>query len=93
MEGPDKIDQYVQVAVSKFVHARGYSEYPVDKMRESIRRYLITDYNREVQALSAHLQYEQSQGFPINRDWYQNEVEKIRAKFLRKVEEMCWMGD
>lgn len=93
MEGPDKIDEYVRLALSKFVHHNGYSEVNFDRMQAIIRKHFITDYNREVQALSAHLQKEQAENVNINRDWYQNEAGKIRAKFLRKVEEMCYMGD
>ena len=92
MEKLERIDTYIDIAIKKFNQANGYSELTSDKLRTVIRDYLLVEYDREIQELAFKMELEQNLGRLIDQSWYRSEFEKIRFKFLTKVDDICNMN-
>ena len=87
------IDKHIDLILIKFHKAMGYSDLPQEKMRESIRDYLLATHDKDMEALSVQMEIEQLQGMEINSTYYKKEYKKIKDNLDIRIKELSYMGE
>lgn len=87
------IDKQIDQIMFKISVSYGYSELSQDKLRASIRDYLLESHDADMEALSVQMEIEQMSGIKIDSEWYKTEYTKIKNRLNDRILELAYMGE
>lgn len=87
------IDKHIDLIVIKFHNAKGYSEVSQDRLRASIRDYLLNFHDEEMESLAAQMELEQLANKPIDQEFYKKNYKQIKNKLDDRIKELGYMGE
>lgn len=84
-----QIEKYVDYIIHNFIAANGYSEFNEERMRDSIREYLIAEHEQEMEKLAIKMDLDKKSGVKVDMLEYQRQYEVIKANLVRRVDELA----
>lgn len=89
----EPIDKKIDLVIIKFHNAKGYSEVSQDRLRGSIRDYLLNFHDEEMEMLAAQMELEQLANKPIDQDFYKRQYKLIKNRLDDRIKELGYMGE
>ena len=87
------IDKHIDLIILKFQKAMGHSEISQEKMRASIRDYLLEGHDSDMETLSVQMEIDQLKGVVIDSVYYKQEYTKIKDRLDERIKTLSYMGE